>query len=162
MAAWIQAMQSKWRGLSLWRWIRHPKRSKRHQFVHSLAASSERPARARTNEDWKRLRKRTCADVKKNLEKSAYAPAIRTLTRALLEDPACPLYLDLLRQAVVLKRFRKGGAERSDRLAGLSSELREATLQLEAFIAYVHEVEGLFIKSTLVAHAPLPPRAAKS
>lgn len=161
MAAWIQAMKSKWRGLSLWRWIRQPKRSKRHQFVHSLAASSERPARARTNEDWKRLRKRTCADVKKNLEKAAYAPAIRLLTRALLEDPACPLYLDLLRQAVALKRMRKAGSYRGDRWSGYSPELQQAALQLEALIAYAHEAEGLFAKATLASHAPVPPRGSR-
>ena len=161
MAAWIQTMQSKWRGLSLWRWICQPKLSKRHQFVHSLAASPERPALARTNEDWRRLRKRTCAEVKKNLEKTAYTPAIRLLTRALLEDPACPLYLDLLRQAVALKRRRKAGSDRGDRWSGYSPELQQAALQLEALIAYAHEAEGLFAKAALVSHAPVPPRGSK-
>ena len=162
MTGWVRALQSALDRSVLRRLVPRRYRSKRRQFVRSLSLGSDAPACARSNEEWKRLRKRTALEAKKSLEQGSPILAVRRLTRALLEDPACPLYLDLMRQAVALKHRRKAGAERGDRLAAYPAELREATLQLEAFIAYVHEVEGLLSKASLVAHAPLPPRGSKS
>lgn len=139
------------------------RKRKRFEFRRVLAGEFRILPSDRTSEDWKRLRKLTSLDVKRSLEAGLPTPAIRRLTRALLEDPAHPLYLDLLRQAVAMKRRRgKGDAGRADSWSECAPDLGQASLQLEAFVAYVQEVEALFAKSAIAAVAPLQGRSAKT
>ncbi|MFM7733307.1 MAG: hypothetical protein ACKO6F_07595 [Cyanobium sp.] len=112
----------------------------------------------RTLAQWKELRRRTTAEVKAHLAEQQPVPAIKKLTRALLEDPQHPAYHELLKKAVEQRRQRRIKAGRKDPWAELPKDLKEEALQLEAFSAYVDELEQLFDKAGIPPlSAPPPP-----
>jgi hypothetical protein len=112
---------------------------------------------------WKELRRRTTAEVKAHLAEQQPVPAIKKLTRALLEDPQHLAYHELLKKAVELRRQRRVSAGRKDAWAELPSELRQEALQLEAFTAYVDELEQLFDRAGIPPlGAPPPPDQRQS
>jgi hypothetical protein len=114
--------------------------------------------RKRSLQEWKEQRRRTAAEVKVHLAAEQPLPAIKKLTRALLEDPQHPTYHDLLKKAVAQRRQRRLKPGRSDPWAELPNDLREQALQLEAFSAYVDELEQLFDKAGIPPlGAPPPP-----
>jgi len=114
--------------------------------------------RKRSLQEWKEQRRRTAAEVKAHLAAEQSLPAIKKLTRALLEDPQHPPYHDLLKKAVALRRQRRLKAGRTDPWAELPKDLREEALQLEAFSVYVDELEQLFDKAGIPPlSAPPPP-----
>jgi hypothetical protein len=89
--------------------------------------------------------------------------AIRKICRALLEDPEHPMYHELLKRAVDQRRLRRLRAGRRDPWAELPADLRQEALQLEAFSAYVEELEQLFDKAGVPPlSAPPPPLGRKS
>jgi hypothetical protein len=112
----------------------------------------------RTLAQWKELRRRTTAEVKAHLAEQQPVPAIKKLTRALLEDPQHPAYHELLKKAVEQRRQRRIKAGRKDPWAELPKDLKQEALQLEAFSAYVDELEQLFDKAGIPPLiAPPPP-----
>ncbi|MBM5825617.1 MAG: hypothetical protein FJ054_09715 [Cyanobacteria bacterium M_surface_10_m2_119] len=112
----------------------------------------------RTLAQWKELRRRTTAEVKAHLAEQQPVPAIKKLTRALLEDPQHPAYHELLKKAVEQRRQRRIKAGRKDPWAELPKDLKQEALQLEAFSAYVDELEQLFDKAGIPPlSAPPPP-----
>lgn len=111
----------------------------------------------RTLAQWKEQRRHTTAEVKAYLAEEQPVPAIKKLTRALLEDPQHPAYHELLRKAVELRRQRRIKAGRKDPWADLPQELKQDALQLEAFTAYVDELEQLFDKVGIPPLSPPPP-----
>jgi hypothetical protein len=106
---------------------------------------------------WKDLRRRTTAEVKAHLAEQQPAPAIKKLTRALLEDPQHPAYHELLKKAVEQKRQRRIKAGGKDPWAELPKDLKQEALQLEAFSAYVDELEQLFDKAGIPPLSAPPP-----
>ena len=111
---------------------------------------------------WKELRRRTTAEVKAHLAEEQPVPAIKKLTRALLEDPQHPAYQELLKKAVEQRRQRRIKAGRKDPWAELPKDLKQDALQLEAFTAYVDELEQLFDKLGIPPlSAPPPPDMAE-
>jgi len=111
---------------------------------------------------WKELRRRTTAEVKAHLAEQQPVPAIKKLTRALLEDPQHPAYHELLKKAVEQRRQRRIKAGRKDPWAELPKDLKQEALQLEAFSAYVDELEQLFDKAGIPPlSAPPPPEQGK-
>ncbi len=116
----------------------------------------------RTLAQWKELRRRTTAEVKAHLAEQQPVPAIKKLTRALLEDPQHPAYHELLKKAVEQRRQRRIKAGRKDPWAELPKDLKQEALQLEAFSAYVDELEQLFDKAGIPPlSAPPPPEQAE-
>ena len=112
----------------------------------------------RTLAQWKELRRRNTAEVKVHLAEQQPVPAIKKLTRALLEDPQHPAYHELLKKAVEQRRQRRIKAGRKDPWAELPKDLKQEALQLEAFSAYVDELEQLFDKAGIPPlSAPPPP-----
>jgi hypothetical protein len=112
----------------------------------------------RTLAQWKELRRSTTAEVKAHLAEQQPVPAIKKLTRALLEDPQHPAYHELLKKAVEQRRQRRIKAGRKDPWADLPKDLKQEALQLEAFSAYVDELEQLFDKAGIPPlSAPPPP-----
>jgi hypothetical protein len=106
---------------------------------------------------WKELRRRTIAEVKAHLAEQQPVPAIKKLTRALLEDPQHPAYHELLKKAVEQRRQRRIRAGRKDPWAELPKDLKQDALQLEAFTAYVDELEQLFDKLGVPPLSAPPP-----
>lgn len=117
--------------------------------------------RKRTLQEWKEQRRRTAAEVKAHLAAEQPLPAIKKLTRALLEDPQHPPYHDLLKKAVALRRQRRIKAGGKDPWAELPKDLREEALQLEAFSVYVDELEQLFDKAGIPPLSAPPPPGAR-
>lgn len=113
--------------------------------------------RKRSLQEWKELRKATAAEVKAHLAEEQPVQAIKKLTRALLEDPQHPAYHELLKKAVEQRRQRRLRAGRKDPWAELPRDLRQEALQLEAFTAYVDELEQLFDKAGIPPLAAPPP-----
>ena len=112
----------------------------------------------RTLAQWKELRRRITAEVKAHLAEQQPVPAIKKLTRAVLEDPKHPAYHELLKKAVEQRRQRRIKAGRKDPWAELPKDLKQEALQLEAFSAYVDELEQLFDKAGIPPlSAPPPP-----
>jgi hypothetical protein len=112
---------------------------------------------------WKELRRRTTAEVKAHLAEQQPVPAIKKLTRALLEDPQHPAYQELLRKAVEQRRQRRVKVGRNDPWAELPDQLKQEALQLEAFGAYVDELEQLFDRAGVPPlSAPPPPEQRKA
>ncbi|MFM7512488.1 MAG: hypothetical protein ACKO3F_03830, partial [Cyanobium sp.] len=102
--------------------------------------------------------RRTTAEVKAHLAEQQPVPAIKKLTRALLEDPQHPAYHELLKKAVEQRRQRRIKAGRKDPWDELPKDLKQEALQLEAFSAYVDELEQLFDKAGIPPlSAPPPP-----
>lgn len=130
----------------------------RHSFrpslLKTLSAIPGRPPAKRSLDEWKRLRKVTTSEVKKNLEEGQPVLAIRKLCRVLVEDGQYPPYLDLLQQAVVMKRRRKGASSKQDPYSDFSEENRKAAIQLDAFVAYVQELDALLSKARFSSFAP--------
>jgi hypothetical protein len=117
----------------------------------------------RTLAQWKELRRSTAAEVKAHLAEQQPVPAIKKLTRALLEDPQHPAYHELLRKAVEQRRQRRLKAGEADPWAELPKDLKQEALQLEAFSAYVEELEHLFDKAGIPPlSAPPPPDQPES
>jgi hypothetical protein len=110
----------------------------------------------RTLAEWKELRRRTTSEAKAHLLEQQPLPAIRKLSRALLEDPQHQPYHSLLAEAVQQRRQRRLKPGRRDPWLDLPDELQKQALQLEAFSAYVQELEQL------VEKAGIPPLAAPS
>lgn len=122
-------------------------------------------ATKRTLGQWKELRRNTATDVKQRLASSQPIPAIKKLILALLEDPQHQPYHDLLKRAVELRRQRRLKEGSSDPWQNFPDDLREEALQIEAFSAYVEELEHLFDKlgvPQLQAPPPAEKRLAKS
>lgn len=114
--------------------------------------------RKRTLAEWKDLRRRTTAEVKLHLAEDQPIPAIKKLTRALLEDPQHPAYHQLLKRAVEQRRRRRVKAGRKDPWVDLPRGLRQDALQLEALTVFVDELEHLFDKAGIPPlSAPPPP-----
>lgn len=112
----------------------------------------------RTLAQWKELRRRNTAEVKAHLAEQQPVPAIKKLTRALLEDPQHTAYHELLKKAVEQRRQRRIKAGSKDPWAELPKDLKQEALQLEAFSAYVDELEQLFDKAGIPPlSAPPPP-----
>ena len=119
-------------------------------------------AEKRSLAQWKDLRRRTTAEVKAHLAEQQPVPAIKKLTRALLEDPQHAAYHELLKKAVEQRRQRRIKAGRKDPWAELPKDLKQDALQLEAFTAYVDELEQLFDKLGVPPlSAPPPPDMAE-
>ena len=117
----------------------------------------------RTLAQWKELRRRTTAEVKAHLAEQQPVPAIKKLTRALLEDPQHPAYHGLLKKAVDQRRQRRIKAGAKDPWAELPKDLKQEALQLEAFSAYVDELEQLFDKAGIPPlSAPPPPEQGQA
>ena len=117
----------------------------------------------RTLAQWKELRRRTTAEVKAHLAEQQPVPAIKKLTRALLEDPQHPAYHELLKKAVDQRRQRRIKAGAKDPWAELPKDLKQEALQLEAFSAYVDELEQLFDKAGIQPlSAPPPPEQGQA
>ena len=117
----------------------------------------------RTLAQWKELRRRTTAEVKAHLAEQQPVPAIKKLTRALLEDPQHPAYHELLKKAVDQRRQRRIKAGAKDPWAELPKDLKQEALQLEAFSAYVDELEQLFDKAGIPPlSAPPPPEQGQA
>jgi hypothetical protein len=117
--------------------------------------------RKRSLQEWKDLRKSTAAEVKAHLADEQPVQAIKKLTRALLEDPQHPPYHELLKKAVEQRRQRRLRAGRKDPWADLPRDLRQEALQLEAFTAYVDELEQLFDKAGIPPLAAPPPPGSR-
>lgn len=113
--------------------------------------------RKRSLQEWKELRRSTATEVKAHLAAEQPVAAIKKLTRALLEDPQHPAYHELLKKAVEQRRQRRLRAGRRDPWAELPRDLREEALQLEAFTAYVDELEQLFDKAGIPPLCAPPP-----
>jgi hypothetical protein len=147
---------SPFRGLdSLWR-KRGKKASRRPKAAKAAVLLGL--GQKRTLAQWKETRRRVTAEVKDHLAEQQPVPAIKKLTRALLEDPQHPAYHELLRKAVEQRRQRRLKAGRKDGWAELPRELRQEALQLEAFTAYVDELEQLFDRVGIAPlSAPPPP-----
>lgn len=112
----------------------------------------------RTLQQWKELRRSTTAEVRAHLAAQDLMPAIKTLTRALLNDPQHPRYHELLQKAVELRRQRDIPQGHKDPWSDLPTDLRQAALQLEMFSAYVEALEQLFDQVGIPPlSAPLPP-----
>jgi hypothetical protein len=112
----------------------------------------------RTLAQWKESRRRITAEVKAHLAEQQPLPAIKKLTRALLEDPQHPAYHELLKKAVEQRRQRRLKAGRKDAWAELPREMRQEALQLEAFTVFVDELEQLFDQAGIPPlSAPPPP-----
>ncbi len=134
------------------------KKSSKTAFQRLFPDASQRRSLAQ----WKELRRRTTAEVKAHLDEQQPVPAIKKLTRALLEDPQHPAYHELLKKAVEQRRQRRIKAGRKDPWAELPKELKQEALQLEAFSAYVDELEQLFDKAGIPPlSAPPPPEQRK-
>jgi len=118
-------------------------------------------AAQRTLADWKDLRRRTTAEAKAHLEAQQPLPAIRKLSRALLEDPQHQPYHVLLMRAVQQRRERRLKPGRRDPWLDLPEELREQAWQVEAFSAYVQELEQWLEKAGIPPLAA-PPGAAET
>ena len=117
----------------------------------------------RTLAQWKELRRRTTAEVKAHLAEQQPVPAIKKLTLALLEDPQHPAYHELLKKAVDQRRQRRIKAGAKDPWAELPKDLKQEALQLEAFSAYVDELEQLFDKAGIPPlSAPPPPEQGQA
>jgi hypothetical protein len=141
--------------LLFFRSLRRPA-GKRH--ASSLQKLLPEAPQKRSLAQWKELRRRTTAEVKAHLAEQQPVPAIKKLTRALLEDPQHPAYHELLKKAVEQKRQRRIKAGRKDPWAELPKDLKQEALQLEAFSAYVDELEQLFDKAGIPPlSAPPPP-----
>lgn len=147
---------SPFRGLdSVWRRV-GKKTSRRPKAAKSAVLPGL--GQKRTLAQWKETRRRITAEVKAHLAEQQPVPAIKKLTRALLEDPQHPAYQELLRKAVEQRRQRRLKAGRKDAWAELPEELRQDALQLEAFTAYVDELEQLFDRAGIPPlSAPAPP-----
>jgi hypothetical protein len=135
-------------------WLRRRQSPARQRLMSRLSVIPGPSPAKRGVDEWKRLRKLTVSEVKKNIDEGQPVSAIRKLCRALLEDGQYPPYLDLLRQAAVLRRQRKGVSSKQDPLAGFLGEDRDAAMQLEAFIAYVQEVDTVLSKAGVRSYAP--------
>jgi hypothetical protein len=70
------------------------------------------------------------------------ASAIRLLTRALLEDPQHTRYHELLTDAATLRRVKRN-KRNGDPLVDLHRDIKPFALQLDAFGAYVEELEKM-------------------
>jgi hypothetical protein len=101
----------------------------------------------RTLAEWKELRRRTAGEVKAHLAEQQPLPAIRKLSRALLEDPQHQAYHNLLAEAVQQRHQRRLKPGRRDPWADLPAKLQRQALELEAFSAYVQELERLIDKA---------------
>jgi hypothetical protein len=131
---------------------------KRKTKTSPRAALLPEAGQKRSLAQWKELRRRTTAEVKTHLAEQQPVPAIKKLTRALLEDPQHPAYHELLKKAVEQKRQRRIKAGRKDPWAEFPKDLKQDALQLEAFSAYVDELEQLFDKAGIPPlSAPPPP-----
>lgn len=146
---------------------RKPTHRRSNQRRHSLPLTllPEGGGRKRSLKEWKKQRRLITDEVKGYLAEEQPIPAIKKLTQALLDDPQHPAYHELLKKAVEQRRQRRLKAGRKDPWADLPSELRKEALQLEAFSAYVDELEQLFDKVGIPPlSAPPPPslRQAKA
>ncbi|MCP9889256.1 hypothetical protein KBY96_15145 [Cyanobium sp. ATX 6A2] len=124
-------------------------------------ARPRRKATSRSLHDWQTMRRNTVAEVKAHLAEGESVQAIRKLTRALLEDPQHPPYHELLNKAAAQRRLRRLKSGSKDTWAELPRSLRQEALQLEAFSAYVDEVERIFDNAgipQLSTPAPRDPR----
>ena len=128
--------------------------NRRQRVMAGLSLIPGKPPAKRNLDDWRRLRKLIVAEVKSNLADGQPAVAIRKLTRALVEDPLYTPYVDLLRQAVALKRRRRLASAKRDSWADVSLHDQQAALQLESFTAYVQELDALVAKAGLASYAP--------
>ena len=136
----------------LMRWLRPGKRQKPLKALLSEGAGEKR-----TLAQWRELRRSTTAEVKAFLAEQKPALAIKKLTRALLEDPQHPAYHELLNKAAQQKRQRRLQAGRRDRWADLPKDLKQEAMQLEAFSAYVDELEQLFDQAGIPPLSAPPP-----
>lgn len=141
------------------RLIRQRSAAKKRQQPRLLQGLGQK----RTLAQWKDLRRSTTAEVKAHLAEQQPVLAIKKLTRALLEDPQHPAYHELLRRAVEQRRQRRITAGQADPWADLPKDLKREALQLEAFSAYVVELEHLFDKAGIPPlTAPPPPDQSNS
>ncbi|MEB3320087.1 MAG: hypothetical protein VKI63_04020 [Cyanobium sp.] len=85
--------------------------------------------------------------MKAHLAEQQPLPAIRKLSRALLEDPQHQPYHNLLAEAVQQRHQRRLKPGRRDPWADLPAKLQRQALELEAFSAYVLELERLIDKA---------------
>ena len=116
-----------------------------------------RNAKRRTLQEWQTQRQNIVAEVKTHLANEESVQAIKKLTRALLEDPQHPRYHELLKKAAAQRRLRRIKNGGKDTWGELPRALRKEALQLEAFSAYVDEVEQLFDKAGIARlSAPAP------
>lgn len=121
----------------------------------SLAAQLLLPgaSKPRSHSQQKQRRRDLSGQAKQLLADGKPAAAIRLLTQALLEDPNHKRYHELLSEAATLRRIRRN-KRKADPLAELHREIRPMAFQLDAFSAYVEELEQLLDK------AGVPPLAA--
>jgi hypothetical protein len=115
-------------------------------------------ARTRTPEQWKAHRSDTRAAVRAHLEAKKPVPAIKALTLALLEDPEFETYHNLLAKAAEQQHQQQLKPGEADPWASMPKDLRAEVVKLEAFTAYVNELEALLDQ----AGVPKPPAPAPS
>lgn len=124
-------------------------RARRRALRRLVSLMPEISASRRSADDWKRLRKRSLKEARKNIDAFQFAPAIRLLTCALVEDPQHAPYIELLQLAAIQKRQRKEDQQRrsKDSASEISVDLRNASAQLEAFCVYTSELTPLLAKA---------------
>ena len=139
--------------------VRAPRRrAKRRAAVRPFSLMPNLPPQRRTLDDWKRLRKRTLQIARQSLDDDQPNPAILLLSRGLVEDPHHLPYRDLLQRAATIKRKDKGVGDHRLSWAEASPDLHMAAVQLEAFVAYAHELAKLMSKAGIKSWAPGQPR----
>lgn len=131
-------------------------RAKQRALLKKLSLMPDKPVSRRKQADWKRLRKSTLKAARQYLNAGQLSQAIDLLILALLEDPLHRPYCELLKQAIDHKRSRKTGRPRKDLeyWGSISDELRDASSQLEVFIAYSDKINQLFSDSFMKRMAP--------
>jgi hypothetical protein len=128
-----------------------------HRRQPSLAAQLLLPdaTKSRSRSELKKRRLDLVGRAKRLIADGKPAAAIQLLTKALLEDPQHARYHELLSDAATLRRLKRNKRS-GDPLADLHRDIKPLALQLDAFGAYVEELEQLLDK------AGIPPVDAKN
>ncbi len=142
----LRALPGKLSGLMPW-----------HRRQPSLAAQLLLPdaTKSRSRSELKKRRLDLVGRAKRLIADGKPAAAIQLLTKALLEDPQHARYHELLSDAATLRRLKRNKRS-GDPLADLHRDIKPLALQLDAFGAYVEELEQLLDK------AGIPPVDAKN
>lgn len=106
--------------------------------------------KSRSRSELKKRRLDLVGKAKRLIADGKPAGAIELLTRALLEDPQHSRYHELLSDAATLRRLKRNKGK-GDPLADLHRDIKPLALQLDAFGAYVDELEQLLDKAGIPA-----------
>jgi hypothetical protein len=142
----LRALPGKLSGLMPWR--------RRQPSLASLLLLPD-ATKSRTRSELKKRRLSLVGRAKRLIADGKPAAAIQLLTKALLEDPHHARYHELLSDAATLRRLKRNKRS-GDPLADLHRDIKPLALQLDAFGAYVEELEQLLDK------AGIPPMDSKN